>query len=760
MIRSILIWFTLLSTLFVHDGPAQTIVRQRISFNLNGVQTEGKIHRNYNTYPATAAGDAAVRAAVESGVVSVTLTSGFRNGQVITARVTSPPASNTTSQSTAPPWVPQTRYSYSTTNNKLVVESSAIGTNETPYLSFGRVDGQPMTGLSGGGANLTSGTYYHPGPLSGQGSYVWEWTFQGGTGATGVPPSVPIRVTYRRGTGAETYARDFTPSVGTGINLLTSGNTSPPGSTTMTPPPSTTTTLVSTAGYGNVYAANSTYVPLAETPRVGSNERSGQYNRVYMDNGSIRVGFNLKLGGCIDYMAFSGGENQINSPLHHAGQPNETIDAGRQHLLSWYAQPGGGVGPFGDGHYTEAGQTTGRFGGTGPWRDGVDGTLRGSIGWNIVGAGDEGESPTYAALHAFSVSNNGSYIKNSGKQWNMHNVVGQQDTEFWVRFDPNNARAYREHVRLTMRRTDAFIDRFPDVRVQEAPCDMHIVDYRKAYFTSGQPYTNDWREVEIRRVGAPSNVLSNEPFIIIGTADGTRFHALYAPVAGRFGLDLDIPDNYGATSKDYQFPVTYLASNPRMCLDPTGIYDLDVAGGYFTSLTDAKAWCYAQPRWSGTFNYKFNQRSRHAWTYHHAKDQLETNVTDGLRVRAQMAFNENFGRDMKLEAPEVWVNGRVVKKVYIRAAFSGPASALRFHWYRSNGQIEAFGAPNRTEYTMPMTGIQFDGVVRTYEVNLEGHSEWNNQDIIGWGFGFDYPYPNDVSGVLWDIKEISSSPIN
>lgn len=495
-------------------------------------------------------------------------------------------------------------------------------------------------------------------------------------------------------------------------------------------------------GYGNVYASNNSYVALPDNNPVGSNERNGQYNRVFLSNGQLRLGWNLKLGGAMDYVSVNGSKNVLNSPVYVNSSGN--IDAGRQHLWCWYGYPNGGE----EGHFTEEGQSTGRWGGTGDNKPG------GSIGWNPVEAGDEGLYPTYGVRRAFHLGADVVYHKSSGKQWHMTNVEGKQDQELWIKFDPTDAKAFREHCKLTMRRTDSHTSHFPTARSQEAPVHMHVIDFKTIHYCTGQPYSNQWTSVTRPHTGGPEEFFASEPFFCFSTPSGL-WGAMYAPISGRFATNTDNSENW-STSEDYQFPVFYTASHPYMSLDHQGTYHFDVAFKYGTE-AEVKAWCYAQPRWKGTFNYVFNQQSRYAWHYHHAQDQLEANITDGLRVRAITNDGFHDGTDMKLKSPEVWTNGRVVKHVYIKGAFSGGHGNMTLSWFR----IVPGSFGQRTEHSKNFT-VQNNGQVQVIDVDLTGDPNWDGQDILGFEIKFQYPYPSagQIGGVLWDIKQVSSSPIN
>ena len=671
---------------------------------LPGQPTEYKrVYRDVGVYPKTPTGDKAFLDAIRFNQLD------------ILDRTATPTAPVTIS------WLSAVRYSYTSSTKELYLEAAS----EDVKLQFETVSGAPLSGGNKDGAVLSSGTYYYPGPNDNQGNYTKQWKFGQKDGAGGIPAGVSIRLTFQRVSSGATASFTVIPAAGASKVLVY-------GSSDSSPPVSTTTPAgtVAPVGYGNVYAANSSYQARPNQTVIGSGERNGAYNRVYLEGNGLKIGFNLTLGGTLDYVSLPGqlgGKNQYNSPVYSG---NGKVDAGRQRPWSWYTYPNGNEeGPFS----SISGRST-RFPG---------------LGWNSVEGGSEGQDPHYGVLRAINVSNNSVYIANSGAQWEIPETA-EQTNQKWISFDPNSTGAFREHVRLTMNRTDAQASHFASRRQQEAPAVMTVADFYRVHYCTGQPYQRQWTSTTPGNNGGPLPFWSNEPGIILENPETGACMAFYAPISGRFGYwNATEGSNY---SQDYQFQFFYWASFPMLSLDPQGVYDLDVATKNGT-LEECRQWLYNQPRWSGTFNYVFNQKSRLAWTQHHGKDQLEANITNGWQVSAITTDNFHDGRDFKIISPEQWIDGRQVKKIYVKGAFTGGASSMSLFYYR----IRPGGFAQLDPYVKNFSVIN-DGAERVYEIDMSGEANWNNQDILSFEIQHAYPYPSPA-GALWNIKQISSSPI-
>ena len=488
-----------------------------------------------------------------------------------------------------------------------------------------------------------------------------------------------------------------------------------------------------TTGGGTTTDPN--YVALAETSRPGNNQG-------YIDNGTLRVGVDLTVGGVVAYIYSSGNNsyNYVNNPFWGNGN----LDKGRQLQYMVYASPDGSVVANGEGPYEEAGQST-RY-----WRGRSQNGTRGtpgsadygaSIGYNIVEGGDEGQNGVSGDVLTYHNQNNVIYTKGNGRQWDMDNIPGKVDIEKWVHFVAGYSNVFRVHYRITMKRTDSpwgsrFSFRYAP---QELPCFYTHPDFRTYKYCQGQPYTNAGLNSRTGGPGINSNsVETTENFIIAQRPDGRCIGLI-----GDFG-------RFNTGNFD---DAAYVNHDPNLHFDPTNAV---IEGDNYVVIgteAEVRAFYYSLPHKTGKPEYVFNSRSRHAFSYHHGKDQFETNVTDGLQVRANLD-SEGGGRDYQWRAPNQWVDGRAVKKIYIRASFTGASKYMWFNWRK---------AGNSTDYHKAFEVIN-DGQVRTYEVDLTGHPDWDGQDIVMFGASHEYRGQDggwpDVTNDLWNIKWISWRNLN
>lgn len=170
----------------------------------------------------------------------------------------------------------------------------------------------------------------------------------------------------------------------------------------------------------------------------------------WLDNGTIRLGADLTLGGAITWLSKSGeARNVINS-----------YDWGRQVQMSYYSGPI----PFiiGD-------KRPRKF-----WE---------GLGWNPIQAGDDFGHGSRVLEH----TNDGRrlYVKCTPMQWPLDDVPGDCTFESWLELDGNSVRV---HCRLTNARSDK--TRYP-ARDQELPA-VYTNGWlhRIVSYTGEKPFTN------------------------------------------------------------------------------------------------------------------------------------------------------------------------------------------------------------------------------------------------------------------------------
>lgn len=168
----------------------------------------------------------------------------------------------------------------------------------------------------------------------------------------------------------------------------------------------------------------------------------------YLDNGRVKVGVDLSLGGAITWLSRDGGENLVNSH-----------DFGRQIQMSYYSGPV----PF------EAnGQKPSEH-----WKH---------LGWNPVQSGDDFDNRSKTIEHR----NDGRtlYVKCIPLQWPLNNVPGECVFESWLELD---GIAMKGRARLTNARADR--TQYP-ARHQEIPAlYANAPFHRVVSYTGDKPFT-------------------------------------------------------------------------------------------------------------------------------------------------------------------------------------------------------------------------------------------------------------------------------
>jgi len=171
----------------------------------------------------------------------------------------------------------------------------------------------------------------------------------------------------------------------------------------------------------------------------------------FLDNGTIRLGVDLNLGGSITYLADA--NDKINIINNH--------DWGRQIQMSFYSGPQ----PF-----TPGGKQPSKT-----WA---------GLGWNPIQSGDYAGNRSRIIDHR----NNGKsiYVKCVPMQWPLDNEPGECTFESWIRLEDN---VVKVRSRINNNRTDA--TQYSG-RGQELPAVYTNGPwYRLFSYTGDRPFTND-----------------------------------------------------------------------------------------------------------------------------------------------------------------------------------------------------------------------------------------------------------------------------
>lgn len=478
---------------------------------------------------------------------------------------------------------------------------------------------------------------------------------------------------------------------------------------------------ITTAGYAGMFADNNTYVPLPELNRPSMEQ---QFPRGFLTSGNTKVAYNVKMGGIIDYLTFdNGATSDVNSPIWDNG----IDDPGRQLAPAAYPNPNGAAvsqdPEWGEGPFIKDGRNTGDFHG-GPGEP--------SIGNNPVLGGSEGRNGHFGTTVDYYNNGTVMYHNSIPKQWEIHGQDAEMRMLAWTQIDPANNRAIRIHDRWSFNRTDQFINAFGAPRQQEARCFYTTPDFYRVFFRTGQPWTNAplVEFIYNERIGtiALPFILASEPWIMIKNRNNNQCRVLISTnarfVVGGFnngGFTTNVPTSLMAN---------YIASAPIMHMDPNGVYDFDnvVFGGteaeclaYINTLTRLKTTI-----WNGRPEYIFNQKSRLGCYLHHARDQREANITDYISVKPMINNFGQAGRDYNFSIPERWINGREVKKIYVRMAVTSQDGQFWLRWKKP-------GSAAGTEYFQAFD-VQNDGQFRTIEIDMTNVANWDGTDITTFVF--------------------------
>ena len=174
----------------------------------------------------------------------------------------------------------------------------------------------------------------------------------------------------------------------------------------------------------------------------------------WLENGEIKVGVDLSLGGAITWLSRGGGENRVNN-----------FDHGRQIQLSYFSGPV----PFGTAEQKPSEH----------WRH---------LGWNPIQAGDDFRNGSEVVEHRND--DRGIYVKCVPLQWPLNRVPGECFFESWLELDGN---ALKARARVTMARSDK--TQYP-ARLQELPALYANAAYHRVVsYTGARPRSGEAAEV-------------------------------------------------------------------------------------------------------------------------------------------------------------------------------------------------------------------------------------------------------------------------
>lgn len=379
----------------------------------------------------------------------------------------------------------------------------------------------------------------------------------------------------------------------------------------------------------------------------------------YLDNGEVRIGMDLSLGGAVTYL----------SSRDHSSNIINSADLGRQIQMSHYSGPW----PFEPNGKKPAPEWAG-------------------LGWNPIQTGDCRGNPSKVVEHR----NDGKelYIRCIPMQWPLDNVPGDCDFETWTRLEGS---LIRMRFRCTNHRADSTAYH---PCPQELPA-VYTVSalWRLMSYTGDQPYT-----------GAPLQHVKNN---WRAAWPWTRFNATegWAALVGDddWGLGVYKPDTtefHGGMHGDIRSnnpkagPTTYVAPIHRENFDSNIVYDhetLFMVGRLpelrktFNALASKTA-----PAWYFTTN-------RQHWTLHNATDE-------GFPLRGEWRIHLGSDR-ARLESPAQCWRAETASVVELVLQYSGPSTKAQLTW-------KHLGEENPTANEHKEFDLKSSDLPQTYRIDL------------------------------------------
>lgn len=387
----------------------------------------------------------------------------------------------------------------------------------------------------------------------------------------------------------------------------------------------------------------------------------------YLDNGKIKVGVNLDLGGAITYLFTSGSDNNLVN----------SADWGRQIQMSFYSGPV----PFASNGKQPRPEWAG-------------------LGWNPIQSGDVAGIRSRVLAH----KNDGKemYTKCIPMQWPLDNVPGECTFETWISLRGNV-------VDVRCRLNNARSDKTQYLgRSQELPAVYTNGPwYRLVTYDGDKPFTND--------------ATSDKPIVFPWTGWQATENWTALVDKNGFGLGIVAPDTFSTIGgfagtpgaggpKDG--PTGYIAPLHQDILDHNIVYDYHyhlIVGDLSEIRRQAATLTpHAQPP-----NYVFAKDRQH-WIYGNATD-TGWPIRGALKVKLDRA-------DPQLYSPDAFWPAAKAPKLYVKAAFHGGGSTAQIFWNR----FDARDVDAKRSITFPLVS---DGKMRVYAVDLSKSPEYKG-DII------------------------------
>jgi len=375
----------------------------------------------------------------------------------------------------------------------------------------------------------------------------------------------------------------------------------------------------------------------------------------FLDNGKIRLGVDLDLGGAITWIS------QSNNPVNLVN----SFDWGRQIQMSFYSGPV----PF-----TPDGKQPAAV-----WRD---------LGWNPIQAGDHFRNRS----RTIEYHNDGKRLtlKCIPMQWPLNNVPGECVFASSLALDGNTIHA---DCRLINHRADA--TQYP-ARFQELPAIyLNGPWWRLMTYNGDQPFTH------APLVQIPAKMLwthwtATEHWAAL-VNDQNQGLGIFEPDTYTFSGGFNARPGAGGPGDN---PTGYLSPLQLEILDNTIEYDFSYVL-ILGSLDEIRDYVYAHAPPAALPEFRFTKDRRH-FHYHDAVDT-------GFPIRGELNIKVT-GHDPQIISPACFFKAADAPKIWVEAAFHQTAPQARLRWKRLDD--DQFSEEKTVTFS-----VKPDGEYHRYELN-------------------------------------------